>query len=90
MHETWVRYLAGEDPLEEEMATHSSIHAQKTPWMEKPGELQSMDSQKKGDQKCIWRKVPQAKEGNRYPSTRGTEGPIHYEPKQTYTKTYHN
>ena len=44
--ETWVRSLGGEDSLEKEMATHSSILAWKTPWMEKPGELQSMDSQR--------------------------------------------
>ena len=37
-----VRSLGREDPLEEEMATHSSILARKTPWTEKPGGLQSM------------------------------------------------
>ena len=37
--------LGGEDPLEKEMATHSSILAQKTPWTEDPGGLQSMESQ---------------------------------------------
>ena len=45
MRETWVRSLGGEDPLEKEMATHSSILAWKTPWTEKPGGLQSMLSQ---------------------------------------------
>ena len=40
MQETWVRSLCGEDPLEKEMATHSSILAWKTPWMKKPGRLQ--------------------------------------------------
>jgi len=40
--ETWVRFLGGEDLLEKEMATHSSALAWKTPWMEKPGGLQSM------------------------------------------------
>ena len=34
--------LGQEDPLEEEMATHSSIHAWKIPWTEEPGRLQSM------------------------------------------------
>ena len=43
--ETWVQSLGGEDPLENEMATHSSILAWKTPWMKKPGGLQSMESQ---------------------------------------------
>ena len=41
MQETWVRFLGWEDPLEKEMATHSSILAWKIPWMEKPGGLQS-------------------------------------------------
>ena len=42
----WVRSQAQEDPLEEEMATHSSIHAWRTPWTEEPGRLQSMGSQR--------------------------------------------
>ena len=46
--ETWVRSLGWEDPLEKAMATHSSILAWKTPWMEKPGSLQSMGSQRVG------------------------------------------
>ena len=40
--ETQVRTLGGEDPLEEEMTTHSSIPAWKFPWTEEPGGLQSM------------------------------------------------
>ena len=48
MQETWVQSLGGEDPLEKEMATHSSILAWKTPWKEKPGGLQSMESQRVG------------------------------------------
>ena len=43
--ETWVLSLGGEDPLEKEMATHSSILAWTIPWTEEPGELQSMWSQ---------------------------------------------
>ena len=46
--ETWVQSVGWEDPLEEEMATHSSILAWKTPWMEKPGGLQSIESQRGG------------------------------------------
>ena len=46
MQETWVRSLDQEDPLEKEMATHSSILAWKIPWMEEPGGLQSMGSQR--------------------------------------------
>ena len=42
----WVRSLGQEDPLEKEMATHSSVLAWKIPWMEKPGRLQSMGSQR--------------------------------------------
>ena len=38
--ETQVGSLGGEDPLEEKMATHSSIHAWKFPWTEEPGGLQ--------------------------------------------------
>ena len=39
MRETWVRSLGWEDPLEKEMATHSSILAWKIPWTEEPGGL---------------------------------------------------
>ena len=46
MQETWVRSLAREDPLEEGMATHSSILSWKIPWTEEPGRLQSIGSQK--------------------------------------------
>ena len=45
MWETWVRSLGEEDPLEKEMATHSSILAWRVPWIEEPGGLQSMGSQ---------------------------------------------
>ena len=48
MWETWVRSLGWEDPLEKGMATHSSILAWEIPWTEKPGELQSMGSQRVG------------------------------------------
>ena len=42
--EMLVRSLGGEDPLEQEMATHSSILSWKIPWTEEPGRLQSMGS----------------------------------------------
>ena len=42
MQETQVRSLGWEDPLEKEMATHSSTLAWKLPWLEEPGGLQSM------------------------------------------------
>ena len=46
MQETWVQSLGQEDPLEKEMANHSSIPAWETPWTEEPGRLQSMGLQK--------------------------------------------
>ena len=46
--DTWVQFLGREDPLEKEMATHSSILAWKIPWIENPGGLQSMGSQRVG------------------------------------------
>ena len=48
VQETWVRSLTWEDPLEKEMATHSSILAWRIPWTEEPGGLQSMGSQRVG------------------------------------------
>ena len=48
MRETWVRSLGREDPLEKEMAIHSSTIAWKIPWTEEPGRLQSMGSQRVG------------------------------------------
>ena len=48
MRETWVRSLCWEDPLEESMATHSSIFAWKIPRTEEPGGVQSMGSQRVG------------------------------------------
>ena len=48
MLETWVQSLGWEDPLEKKMATHSSTLAWKIPWMEEPGSLQSMRSQRVG------------------------------------------
>ena len=46
--ETWVQSLGWEDPLEEGMATHSSVLAGRIPWSEEPGGLQSMASQRVG------------------------------------------
>ena len=46
MQETWVWLLGREDPLEKEMATHSSIFAWKIPLTEEPGGLQFMGSQR--------------------------------------------
>ena len=46
MQKMWVQSLGQEDPLEKEMATHSSILAWEIPWTEEPSGLQSMGSQK--------------------------------------------
>ena len=46
MQESWVQSLSWEDPLEKEIATHSSILAWKIPWTEEPGGLPSMESQR--------------------------------------------
>ena len=46
MQETWVQSLSWEGPLEEGMATHSSILAWRIPWIEEPGRLQSMGLQR--------------------------------------------
>ena len=48
IQETWVQSLGWEDPLEKEIATHSGIIAWKIPWMEEPGGLRSMGSQRVG------------------------------------------
>ena len=48
MQETWVLSLGWENPVKEEMATYSSILAWEIPWIEEPGRLQSMGSQKNG------------------------------------------
>ena len=46
MQETWVQSLDQEDPLEKEMATHSSVLAWRIPRTEEPGGLQTMGSQR--------------------------------------------
>ena len=59
MQRMWVRSLAWEDPLEEEMATHSSILAWRIPWTEEPGGLQSMGSQRmRQDGACRHAHIP--------------------------------
>ena len=46
MQETWIQSLGWEDPLEKEMATHSSILGWRIPWTEDPGGLQSVGLQR--------------------------------------------
>ena len=48
VQETWVRSLGREDPLGEDVATHSSILAWRIPWTEEPGGIQSMRLQRVG------------------------------------------
>ena len=50
--EMWVGFLDWEDPLEVGMVTHSSILAWRIPWMEEPGELLSIGSQRVGQSNC--------------------------------------
>ena len=50
MQETWVQSLGWEDPLKKGMAIWSSILAWKIPWTEGPDRLQSMESQRVGDE----------------------------------------
>ena len=64
MQETWVQSLGWEDPLEEEVATHSSILAWEVPWTEKTGRLQSTglqivrhDSATKQQDTLIWKAI---------------------------------
>ena len=69
MRETWVRSLGWEDPLEKEMATHSSIHAWKILWTEEPGGLQSMGSQRGRAQLSDFSLAPES----RFPTTVDSE-----------------
>ena len=53
VQETRVRFLGWENPLEKEMATHSSMLAWRIPWIEEPGRLQSMGSQESDMTQCL-------------------------------------
>ena len=69
VQETGVWSLGGEDPLEKEMATHTSVLDWKIPWTEEPGGLQSMGSQKSWDMAestntCTFTFIPCAKPGS--------------------------
>ena len=65
VQETWVQSLGGENPLEKELATHSSALAWRIPWTEKPGRLQFMGSQRVEHDWYIW-KSPYLSEGGRW------------------------
>ena len=70
MWKTWVQSLGREDLLEKEMATHSSILAWKTPWMEEPRRLQSIGSQRVGHNwaTSLSLSLPSEPPGKAYPS----------------------
>ena len=68
MRETQVRSLGWEDPLEKEMATHSSTLAWRIPWREEPGRLQSMGSQS-------WTRLSDFTFTFTFPETSGSEEP---------------
>ena len=53
-----VRFLGGEEPLEEEMAIQSSILTWEIPWTEEPGRLQSMESQESDTTEQLTRPLP--------------------------------
>ena len=55
LQETWVRSLGWEDPLEKEVATHSSILAWRIPWTEEPGGLQPTGLQSQPRLRCSFR-----------------------------------
>ena len=76
MQETQVQSLSPEDPLEKDMATHSSILAWRTPWTEEPGGLQPMGSQRVGhdsDNTQRYRKQHSQHEGRAVAQTRHSQ-----------------
>ena len=66
MQETLIQSLGWENPLEEEMATHSSVLAWRIPWTEEPGGLQSMRSQRVRHDLAIKTTVGEEVQGNPY------------------------
>ena len=88
MQEAWVWFLGWEDPLEEGMATHSSILAWRIPWIEKPGRLQSMGSQRVGHDRATQhrRQLPEVSHSRRY-----LQGPCFFNssPSLSYKRTWH-
>ena len=71
--ETWVQSLGREDPLEKEMAIHSSTIASKIPWTEEHGRLQSMGSQRVGHDR-IQKDYPQNSNLNKMKRQRNIQG----------------
>ena len=81
MMETQVRSLDQENPLEKETATHSSILAWKIPWIEEPGSLQFIRSQKSRTQLSSWTPT-QAPERPSYNYKSGIFKPISHSPER--------
>ena len=78
MQETWVPSVGWEDPLEEGIATHSSIPAWRIPWAEEPGGLQSVESQRVRHDWvtftftfCVHRQDKEKEEGHSFPNIVG-------------------
>ena len=68
--ETWVRFLSWEDPLEEEMATHSCILVWKIPWTEEPGGLQSTGCKESDITEELSTHTPQSSNSPAFPDGR--------------------
>ena len=83
MRETWVQSLGQEDPMEKEMATHSSTLAWKTPWTEEPDRLQSMGLQRVGQDEVTSFSLSPSK----YPHL--TTMILHYNIPHSLLKTLH-
>ena len=79
MQETWVQSLSQEDPLEEEMATHSSIFAWRSLWTEEPGRLQFLGLQRVGHSLVTKQQQPSLVYPWWWGSTNSTEEAVFYE-----------
>ena len=90
MWETQIQSLGQEDPLEEWMTSHFSILAQRIPWMEKPGGLQSMGLQRVGHDWNDFSSVSQSCPTLCNPMNRSTPGlPVHHQlPESTQTHVH--
>ena len=87
IQETWIWSLGKEDPLEEEMATHSSFLAWEIPWTEEPGRLQSMGSQRVGPEwACLQDTGKQVRESAYLLCLKENVGPSCWSPSPAYKR----
>ena len=87
IQETWIWSLGKEDPLEEEMATHSSFLAWEIPWTEEPGRLQSMGSQRVGHEwACLQDTGKQVRESAYLLCLKENLGPSCWSPSPAYKR----